>query len=222
MILLVGILLAACTGQATGAPTVDVAAVMTSGVETFVAGLTQTQAALPTATETPSPTITNSPIPSDTLVALPTWTPVPLYLYPTIIPSATGTQYTPTVDPSSLAAGCNNLRLIADVTVPSGTIMQPKEKFTKTWKVENNGTCDWVYLYRLVYAGGERMKNDDPPTLGKVIPPGKWTQLSVNLNAPDTPGTYTGSWRLGDQVGTPFGATLTVSIVVANSGRSYP
>jgi hypothetical protein len=56
----------------------------------------------------------------------------------------------------------------------------------------------------------------DPGSLGKVIVPGKWTQLSVGLVAPSKPGTYTGTWRMATQQGNPFGATLTVSIVVAN------
>jgi hypothetical protein len=91
--------------------------------------------------------------------------------------------------------------------------LKPGENFTKTWKVENNGTCDWALLYRLVFVGGDQM-GGDPSALGKVIVPGKWTQLSVGLTAPSKPGTYTGTWRMATQQGSPFGATLTVSIVV--------
>jgi len=62
-------------------PTVDVAAVQTSAVETFAAGLTQTFFALPTDTPTPVPTDTpvptnTPPAPTDTPV-VPTLTPVP-------------------------------------------------------------------------------------------------------------------------------------------------
>jgi len=215
--ILTGVLLTACSGQATGEPTVDINVVMTAGVGTFVAALTQTQAARPTSTATP----TSTPTPTMPLVDLSSLTPLatstPAFGLPLstifISPTATGTQYTPTVDPSSLASGCNNLLLIGDVTVPAGTEMEPGQTFTKTWKVANTGTCDWVYLYRLVFISGDRM-DGEASGLGKVIEPGKWTQLSVDLQAPKHPGTYTGYWRFGTQSGTVFGSTLTVSIVV--------
>ncbi len=150
-----------------------------------------------------------------TVASPPTWTPAPLLLLPTIYrsPTATGTQYTPTTDPSLLAAGCNNLQLIYDVNIPAGSVFRAGESFTKTWKVANIGTCDWVYNYRLAFGSGDQM-GGSPSNIGKLIVPGKWTQLSINLTVPKTAGTYTGYWHLASQTGTPFGATLTVSIVV--------
>jgi hypothetical protein len=105
------------------------------------------------------------------------------------------------------------LRLISDVTIPAGTVLKPRETFTKTWKVENNGTCDWVYLYHFVFVSGESM-GGGPERLEKIIPPGKWTQISLGLEAPKDEGTYTGTWRFADQDGIVFGSNLTVSIVV--------
>jgi hypothetical protein len=228
---LAGVLLASCTGQASQAtdePTVDVNAVMTAGIGTFAAALTQTQAARATlATQTPSPTWTVSPVALNSITPPSTSTQafvLPLSTAVFVVPTVTGTQYTPTTNPSTLGSGCNNLALIRDETIPAGTVMQPGETFTKVWKVENNGTCDWVYLYRLVFLGGDRMEGD-PSGLGKVISPGKWTQLSLALTAPSRPGTYTGNWRLGNQSGSVFGSTLTVSIVVPNPTAvptSYP
>jgi hypothetical protein len=215
VVLLSGVLLSSCAGQATSEPTVDPNAIQTSAVQTFMAALTQTQAAQPTVTETASPTITNTPLSLPTLAPPPTSTPVLFPVVPTIIvPIATGTQYTPTVNPALAGVGCNNLRLVAEVTIPSGTVFQPGDHFTKTWKVENNGTCDWVYQYSLAFVSGDRM-GGDPGYLGKTIVPGKWTELSVTMRAPKDPGTYTGNWRMTTQAGSPFGATLTVSIKVA-------
>jgi hypothetical protein len=119
------------------------------------------------------------------------------------------------VNPLTLATGCNNLLLIRDETIPSGTLMKPGEAFTKVWKVGNNGTCNWALQYRLVFVGGNQM-GGDPSGLGRVIEPNKWTQISISLVAPRQPGFYTGSWRLGTQSGQPFGSTLIVSIQVAN------
>lgn len=218
-ILLAGALLASCTGQAPGEPTLDVNALLTAGVGTFVAGLTQTQAAKPktaTATSTPSPIPTVSPINLGSLTPLTTATQSFVLPASTVIFVApTGTQYTPTADPSSLGVGCNNLRLIDQVMDPSGPVLKPGENFTKSWKVENNGTCTWAFLYGLVFVGGDRM-DGSPSGPNNQISPGKWTQLHVSGIAPTQPGNYTGNWRLATQAGTPFGATLTVSFTVAN------
>ena len=220
-LLLIGIILTACGGQVPPSPTPDVGAILTSAVGTVAASFFQTQTAVaPTVTETFTPTA----IPTNTALVLFTATPLPSatqpIIYNTLVPSftplpvvVTGTQKTPTVNPSSLGVGCNNLRLIGDETIPAGTVLKPKEPFTKSWKVENNGTCDWVYLYHFVFVSGESMGAGED-RLGKVIPPGKWTQISLGLEAPKTEGTYTGTWRFADQDGNVFGSTLTVSIVV--------
>jgi len=218
LFLITCVVLSSCAGQATEVPTLDANVIMTDAINTFVASMNQTQTAQALLiTNTASPTITSTP--TATTTPPPTWTQAAIInpILPTVFksPTATGTQYTPTPNPTLLASGCNNLGFILDVSVPAGTVMKPGESFTKTWKVENNGTCDWVYLYHLVFVGGDRMEGD-PGSLGKVIVPGKWTQLSVDLVAPSKPGTYTGTWRMANQPGTPFGAALTVSIVVAN------
>ena len=219
-LLLIGILLTSCGGQSPASPTPDVNAILTSAIGTVAASFLQTQTALiPPATETFTPTSiptstpltlltpTASPVPTQLILIS---TPVPNF---TFVPSPTGTQYTPTVNPSTLGAGCNNLRLISDETIPAGTVLKPRETFTKTWQVENNGTCDWVYSYHLVFVSGDSMAGEST-RLGKVIPPKKWTQISVDLEAPKQEGTYTGYWRFADPDGNLFGSTLTVSIVV--------
>ncbi|HMS00673.1 MAG TPA: NBR1-Ig-like domain-containing protein [Anaerolineales bacterium] len=219
MMLLCGILLASCGGTATEeSGEADVNAILTAGVGTLAASIFETQTAL-----APIPTDTSPPVEfTSTNTALPLPSPAPsstqgLVFVPVIStgsPSPTGTLFTPTPNPSSLGAGCNNLLLISDVNVPAGAVMKPNEPFTKTWKVQNNGTCEWALQFRLAFAGGNQM-DGNPGGLGKVISPQKWTQISVELIAPKKPGAYTGSWRLSTQSGTLFGSTLTVSIVVA-------
>ena len=222
VILLTGMLLTSCGGQSADAPTPDLNAILTAGVGTLAASIFQTQTALvpsATSTSTVTPVPTNTPLPL--LSPSPLASQTQLILLSTGFPSLTptGTQYTPTVNPSSLGVGCNNLRLINDVTIPSGTVLRPGEVFTKTWQVENNGTCDWVYLYHLVSVGGDSMGGGET-RLGKIIPPGKWTQISVVLEAPRREGRYSGTWRFADQAGNLFGSSLGVSIVVR--GPTYP
>jgi hypothetical protein len=222
LVLLIGFILASCGGQPPASPTPDINAVLTSAIGTVAASFFQTQTAIFTpATETFTPTFiptaTSTPLILSTATAAPTQTQLVLISTPvpnfTFVPSPTGTQHTPTVNPTALASGCNNLRLISDVTIPAGTVLKPRETFTKTWQVENNGTCDWVYLHHLTFISGDSMAGEDT-RLSKVIPPGKWTQISVDLQAPNVEGTYTGYWRFADPDGNVFGSTLTVSIVV--------
>lgn len=222
IILLGVIFLAACAGQpATETESeLDVDAILTSSIGTFAAAVFETQTAQAlSVSQTPTPT--NQPTNTSVILASPIASSTQAFIFNPVVPavsvspSPTGTLFTPTPNPSTLAFGCNNLLLISDVNIPAGTVMKPKETFTKTWKVANNGTCDWVLQYRLVFIGGNQMEGD-PSGLGKIIEPQKWTQISIQLVAPKQPGTYTGTWRLGTQTGNAFGSTLTVSIVVAS------
>lgn len=219
---LAGMIVASCGAGSTPKEQagLDVNDILTAGVGTLAASIFLTQTAI-----APPPTQTSIPIlasPTDTAIALssPIVPPTqgfffsPVSATVSLSPSPTGTRYTPTPNPLGLASGCNNLLLIRDETVPAGTAFTPGESFTKTWKVQNNGTCNWALQFRLVFIGGDKM-DGDPGGIAKVIEPTKWTQISVGLTAPKQPGTYSGSWRLGTQTGTPFGSTLTVAIVVA-------
>ena len=213
--LLIGVLLTSCAGQDSASATPDINAILTAGVGTLAAAIFQTQTAMvppPSDTHTPTATATATPL----TLPSPTASATQLILFVPLATSSitpTGTQYSPTPNPNTLAYGCNNLQLISDETVPAGTVFQPQENFTKTWKVANTGTCDWVYLYHLVFVSGNDMFGE-PSRLGKVIPPDKWTQLSIDLQAPKAPGSYSGYWRFADPSGNAFGSILGVTIEV--------
>lgn len=219
-LLLISVLLASCGGQAASEPTPDVNGTVEAGAQTMVAAVFQTQtAAAPTATDTPTPSPTATTGPTNTALALPslaTATQGVVVFFAS--PTPTGTFYTSTPSSSSLAVGCNNLRLLRSFTEPEGPF-KPGQTFTQNWQVENNGTCDWVYVYELVFTSGDRMSGSNR-RLSKVIPPNKWTTLSVQLEAPNGTGTHTASWRFTNGSGTGFGSTLPVSIKVEKS--SYP
>jgi hypothetical protein len=208
------LILTACGGTE---PTQDVNAIMTSAVSSMVASFFETQTALvpiPTPTLVPSMT----PLPSPTIIYPtstlgPTLTPV--YILYSITPGTitpTGTLPTSTVNSSALAVGCNNLAFIRDVTIPAGTVIEKNQSFRKTWKVQNTGTCDWMYQYSLVLVGGDAPGGSNSK-IQKTVPVWSWSELSVDLEAPKKPGTYTSSWRLSNGQSL-FGATLTVSFVV--------
>ena len=223
-LLILAVLLAACGGNTVAEPTSDVDFILTAGVETLIASYFQTQTALytppPVDTSTPVPLPSDTPLAFPTLdsvISSPTSTQQTIYYTatwgPSLTPSVTGTVFTATPNAKSLAYECKNLALVYDVTIPSGTIFKPGESFTKTWKVENNGTCNWEYPFRIVFVSGDQLSGNSK-RVGKTIIPGKWTEISLNLEAPKPEGTYTGYWRLADADGNMFGATLSVSIKV--------
>ena len=221
-IFLASVLLISCGGQPPASPTPDINAILTQSIGTLSSSFFMTQTAIaPTITNTPLPSPT--PLPTTTPLALPSPVPSATQAYfatAIIYPSVTGTVYTPTTNPSSLAYGCNNLALIRDVTIDSGTEMSPGERFVKTWQVENSGTCDWLYGYRLVPVSGTRLSSEPVRVNNLPVAPKEWRQVSVSMEAPDDAGTYSQYWQLSDGAGHNFGSLLGVTIKVVES--SYP
>ena len=227
LMLLALTLLVSCAGQPPESPTPDINSVLTQSVGTFAAQFFETQTAMVTPA-TPTPINTPTPIPTTTPLALPSPIASPTFysaiIYPSVTP--TGTQYTPTVNPSTLSYGCNNLALIRDVTIPSGTEIKPGEKFTKTWQIANTGSCDWLFGYRVAPVSGYSFSKEPVKVSGNSpVPTGEWRQVSVSMTAPDDTGTYTQYWQMNDGAGHSFGSLLGVSVVVkepAATSTSYP
>jgi len=219
-ILFAAILLGSCAGQPPAAATPDVNAIMTQGVGTFVASVFGTQTAMATPA-TPTPLNTPTFIPTGSPQALPSPFASPTFVYyaTLVAASPTGTQYTATPNPSTLAYGCNNLTLIND-RGNSPEDVQPRGNFSHTWQVANTGSCDWLYGYKLVPVGGDNLAEDPVSVTNPPVPPGEWRQLSVRLSAPNGYGTFTQSWRLTDGAGHAFGSTLTVSITISEPTRT--
>ena len=175
-------------------------AIDTQAAQTVAAELTQVaQGASPTTNVPVVPTATDTPIPTNTTIFTPTNTTIPCNLA--------------TWDPATI-----------DVTVPDYTLMVPNQVFLKTWRIRNIGTCSWNSSYLMIFDHGDGMGvisgYTQQLTTG-VVNPGQEVDLSVNLKAPVTVGTYTGFWRLRDPGGvvfgiTPAGGTFAVRIVVAN------
>jgi hypothetical protein len=133
---------------------------------------------------------------------------------------ATATRVTPL--PSSTPA-CN--RAMAgnpiDVTIPDDTVMQPGETFTKTWRLVNSGDCTWSTSYALIWFSGERFNAPIKTNLRGPVGPGQAIDISVEMTAPSTTGTYQSNWKLQDATGVLFGigplgdSPFWVRIVVA-------
>jgi len=210
-------LLAACApAQATPSATpVNIDAIYTSAAQTIVAQISQTAAAQPSATPTLTATLTMtstiSPTPSKTLS---------YYVAPMVAagtPTTTGTPG-PTATATFGAVGCNNSAFLADVTIPDGTVIAAGNTFTKTWLIQNLGTCSWNNNYKFWFIGGDLM-GSDTFKIRQTVGVGASTQISVTFTAPNGPGSYTGYWRMSDDKGALFGTQFVVSIKVA--GATY-
>lgn len=114
--------------------------------------------------------------------------------------------------------------LLEDVTIPDGAKVGAGEKFTKTWKFKNTGTCPWSG-YTLVFASGERMSAPESAPVPQTLS-GKDVNVSVELVAPTRDGSYTGNFELHDEKGNvvPIGLekTFWVKITVGAGSPSTP
>jgi Ig-like domain-containing protein len=197
------ILLASCGGgnapEAT--PTMDplqVSQIQTLAVATFSSDLTMTAIAAPSST--PAATLTAGA----TIPALPTSTGgVPL----------TGT--TPGAPVAAATSSCYGLTFVSDVSIPDNTQMDPGETFTKTWKVQNNGSCAWDAGFKFQNTGGEPMGSAF--TLPASVAAGQTYDISVPMTAPDKTGTLRSNWRMSTANGQYFGDEVFVVIVVGNA-----
>ncbi|MDO9303202.1 MAG: NBR1-Ig-like domain-containing protein, partial [Anaerolineales bacterium] len=84
--------------------------------------------------------------------------------------------------------------LLRDVTIQDNTQVRANEKFTKTWEFQNTGTCPWIN-YTLNFAAGDQMAAPLSAPIADTVSNGK-AQVSVELTAPASNGTYTGYFTL--------------------------
>ena len=153
------------------------------------------------------------------MVVTPTFAPT-LTLAPTttLIPTALRTATSAPVSSSSGggAVGCDNSDYLSDVTIPDGTVITPGSTFTKTWSLQNTGSCEWTTSYSIAFYSGDAMSGATN-TLSEAVSSGGSGSISVELTAPTTTGSYTGYWRLQNASGVSFGGAVYVQIVVSGS-----
>jgi hypothetical protein len=208
LLIVVGILgvslLTACgSSGADATPTLGFEAISTYAAQTFEVNAAA-EAALASPTPVPSPTTLPSPFPTFALPAS-----LPTIAFATATPLASG------------GSACDDAAYIADATIPDNTHMDPGQKFVKTWIVQNTGTCPWSTSYKLVHVDGLAMDGADA-YVPLQVPVGQQAQLSVDMQAPTSPGDYYGRWQLQNANEVPFGSILTVVIKVDPLAESTP
>lgn len=178
-------------------PTFDSNAPLTAIVETAAAAATQTAINAP-------PTTTPSPLPTKTPFPTPTATATFLFLVPTI-----------NIPPTQIPLGASSKELDCQVlsAEPKGLIAVSTKFFGK-WVVANIGKSTWdgnSADYR--YAEGDKFHLQSIYDLPATVPPGATVEISVDMQAPSTPGTYTTKWRIniGNKAFCPMELTITVN-----------
>jgi hypothetical protein len=118
---------------------------------------------------------------------------------------------------TATAIPCDRATFVSDVTVPDGSDFDPGETFVKTWRLRNIGSCTWTSGYDLVFYSGDQMGAPSSVQLTSgTVPPGSTVDVSVQLKAPNSGGTYQGYFRLrsGSDVIFGIGESGTVSFWV--------
>jgi hypothetical protein len=181
------LMLSACNLPSDAPATEDPGAISTNAALTVQALLNQA---------TPFSTPTLPPVPATNTVVVPTTA---------VLPSAT-------FAPPPATAVCDLAQFVSE-TIPDGTNFNAGDTFTKTWRMKNAGNCTWTG-YALVFDSGEAMSGVSPIAIGTVNP-GQDVDLSVNLKAPATNGTYRGYWRIRNASG------VLIPVQGGYQGRSF-
>jgi hypothetical protein len=109
------------------------------------------------------------------------------------------------------------MAFVEDATIPDGTVLAPSAPFEKVWRVKNAGSCSWTAKFSAVLVGGDALGAAATQPLGHETGPGEVTPITMQMKAPDKPGTYTGWWQLTDEAGKRFGTKFSVQIVAGTS-----
>lgn len=113
--------------------------------------------------------------------------------------------------PNTVSTCTNQAEFIDDITIPDGSKVAPGERFTKTWRLRNTGTCAWTTGYKVVSIGKFRMGGDQFAYLPRTVRPGETVDVSIVQSAPVYIGDYASEYKLEDEKGNQFGIIGTVS-----------
>ncbi len=144
-------------------------------------------------------------------------TPTPLPATPTPLPTPT---FTP-APPATPTACVNDLRFVADETLPDHSQVQPGQELDKAWRVLNAGTCPWGPGYTLRFLRGLPLGAESPQPLYPAKP-GAEVVLRIRFIAPEEPGIYSSLWQAFDPQGQPFGEPIYILFEVVEPTTPTP
>lgn len=187
-LILGALLLGACTKpQKNIPPEGNPGLLYTEAAQTVSAGMAPNEGSITPGADsgTVFPDGNSTPQPAETLI------------YPT---------FTPTGSANGTPLPCDRVRFVKDVTVPDEMDLSPGEGFTKTWRLQNAGSCPWTIGYLLFFESGNIMGGPTSQFLtSEPVLPGETIDVSVDLVAPDEIGAYQGNWKIRNVKGEGFG-----------------
>jgi len=92
-----------------------------------------------------------------------------------------------------------------DITIPDDSLIAPGQSFIKTWRLVNSGICTWTAEYSVSFFYGDRMGAPELAGLDGTVLPGQNVEISIEMVAPRSSGTYQGNWMLSNPAGALFG-----------------
>lgn len=92
-----------------------------------------------------------------------------------------------------------------DITIPDDSRLVPGERFSKIWRLDNLGSCEWGAGYAVVWFSGEDLSAAREQLFLTTVAPGTSVDFSVDMIAPEKPGLYSGFWMLRNPAGDLFG-----------------
>ena len=117
-------------------------------------------------------------------------------------------------DEEGEGSACNRSKYVRE-TIPDNTVFTPGEAFRKTWTVRNEGECAWNTGYTFEHTQGARLDGEAVINLPEEVEPGEEITLSLDMRAPDEPGTYTGRWEIFSDEGEVLGwYSVVIDVVV--------
>jgi uncharacterized protein YkwD len=140
----------------------------------------------------PTPTPTQAPA-----TEVPPTVAAPTTAVPTnqaITPTATGSA------PGNTSGCVDGATFVADVTIPDYAHLDPRQPFTKTWRIKNTGSCTWNTSYMAVYASGDKLGGPNSIAFTETAPGGTM-DISADMAAPGTDGQYKIFYQLEDATG---------------------
>jgi hypothetical protein len=208
--------LTSCNIGSTPPSAQDANAIYTSVAGTMIAQLydqqTQTaQAAPPSSTATLTVLDTNTPLP--TYPATPSEMPLSINT-PSgpILPAPSTVGGTP----GSTKVGCDDSAYVSETEPSAWAQFKAGVNFSKSWTLQNTGTCPWINSFRFVFVGGDRMGGRDIPITRTVdfVIVGHTHTFTINFQAPRIAGHYQGIWQMKNPDNIEFGRSVLVDIVV--------
>jgi hypothetical protein len=140
------------------------------------------------------------------------------------LPIGNSAPETPPVQPEGEPEGCTNqAALIEDISIPDGSLMTPGSRVTKTWRIQNSGTCAWTtdYIWEQInYENASlKMASLAAPLVSQVAP-GESLDISVELsldNAAALGSSAIAKFKLHSPEGEQFGDSA-YALVFASPG----